>query len=215
MKSATGLETLVAQRIQENMNLQQVLLADTAFQQAVSETGAALANALRERHKVLFFGNGGSAADAQHLAAELAGRFQFERPALAGLALTVNASSLTAIGNDYAFDQIFARQVESVGLPGDAAIGITTSGRSRNVIYAFEAARNRGLLTVALTGRHSDTLRPLADYCLCIPSDNTARIQEAHILIGHILCEIIERELFDKSNCFHPFEPKGMLSADL
>jgi len=197
MKLAVGFETLVAQRIQESLNLQQALLRDFAFQQMVLEIGLALARVLREGHKVLFFGNGGSAADAQHLAAELVGRFQLDRPALAGLALTANTSSLTAIGNDYSFEQVFARPMESLGIPGDAAVGITTSGRSPNVARALEVARTRGLVTVVLTGCNGDALRPLADYLLCIPSSDTARIQEAHILAGHVLCEIVEQELFN------------------
>jgi D-sedoheptulose 7-phosphate isomerase len=198
MKHTLALESLVSRRIQENLELKHALLNDVGFQDLVTEAGAALTQVLRDGKKVLFFGNGGSAADAQHLATELAGRFQLDRRALPGLALTVNTSLLTAIGNDSSFEYVFARQVESLGTPGDAAIGITTSGRSRNVLRGLEAARDRGLLTVALAGRTGGLLEPLTDYCLCIPSDDTARIQEAHILIGHILCEIIERGLFDE-----------------
>ena len=145
MKSAINLEALVSERIQENLDLNRAMLNDVAFQQLVAEAGAALVQVLKEGKKVLFFGNGGSAADAQHLAAELTGRFQLERRALAGLALTANAASMTAIANDYSFEQVYARQVESLGVRGDAAIGITTSGRSRNVVCALEVARaNRG-----------------------------------------------------------------------
>src|SRR5208283_1170142 len=175
------------QRIRDCSTLMETLLRDTVFQQTVREAGAALIRVLRDGHKVLFFGNGGSAADAQHLAAELAGRFHFDRPALAGLALTANTSCLTAIGNDYAFDQIFSRQVESLGVPGDAAFGITTSGRSSNVLRAFETARSRGMITVSMTGKTGEALRNSTDFCLCVPSKDTPRIQEAHILTGHIL----------------------------
>ncbi len=201
MTMANDLETLVAQRIRDCSRLMETLLSDSVFQQTVLQAGTALIRVLRDGHKVLFFGNGGSAADAQHLAAELAGRFQFDRPALAGLALTANTSCLTAIGNDYAFDQIFARQVESLGVPGDAAVGITTSGRSRNVLRALETAKARGMVTVSLTGETGDALRKLTDFCLSIPSKDTARIQEAHILTGHILCEIIEKGLFGEPSC--------------
>lgn len=196
MITANEVETLVARRIRDCSRVTEALLRDSAFQQTLLEAGASLIRVLRDGHKVLFFGNGGSAADAQHLAAELAGKFQFDRPALAGLALTTNTSCLTAIGNDYAFEQIFSRQVESLSAAGDAAVGITTSGRSRNVLRALEAAKSRGMVTVALTGENSDALRHLTDFCLSIPSKDTARIQEGHILTGHILCEIVERGLF-------------------
>jgi len=195
MKSAINLEGLVCERIQENLDLHRTMLNDVAFQRLVAEAGAALMQVLKEGKKVLFFGNGGSAADAQHLAAELVGRFQAERRALGGLALTGNTSSLTAIANDYCFEHVFARQVESLGVLGDAAVGITTSGRSRNVITALETARNHGLVTIALTGRKGEILESSVDFCICVPSEETPRIQEAHILIGHILCEIIERGL--------------------
>jgi D-sedoheptulose 7-phosphate isomerase len=201
MRSAISLESLVCERIQENLDLDRTILNDVAFQEVVAEAGAALMQVLKEGRKVLFFGNGGSAADAQHLAAELTGRFQLQRRALPGLALSVNASSLTAIANDYSFEQVYARQVESLGVAGDAAIGITTSGRSPNVLCALEAARNQGLLTVALTGRGGELLKSLVDFCICVPSEETPRIQEVHILTGHILCEIIERGLFSESSC--------------
>lgn len=201
MRSVINLETLVCERIQENLDLNRTMLNDIAFQQLLVEAGSALMQVLKEGRKVLFFGNGGSAADAQHLAAELTGRFQMQRRALPGLALSVNASSLTAIANDYSFEQVYARQVESLGVPGDAAIGITTSGRSPNVLCALVAARNQGLVTIALTGRRGELLKSLVDFCICVPSEETPRIQEAHILTGHILCEIIERGLFSESSC--------------
>src|SRR5579859_1299700 len=196
MRSGINFEALVSERIQENIGVNQIMLNDVAFQQIIADAGAALMEVLREGKKALFFGNGGSAADAQHLAAELTGRFQVERRALPGLALTVNAASLTAIANDYSFDHVYARQVESLGVQGDAAVGITTSGQSRNVLCALETARKQGLVTVALTGRRGSLLKSLVDFCICIPSDETPRIQEGHILTGHILCEIIERGLF-------------------
>jgi D-sedoheptulose 7-phosphate isomerase len=195
-------EALVRQRIEESLRLKEALLRDTRFQAEIGEVGAVLVRALQRGHKVLFFGNGGSAADAQHLAAELTGKFQLDRPALPGLALTVNTSLLTAVGNDYSFDYVFARQLESLGVPGDVAFAISTSGTSPNVLRGVAAARKKGLVTIALTGRAGGGLKQLVDYCLCIPSDDTPRIQEGHILTGHILGEIVERGLFGEPGCF-------------
>jgi D-sedoheptulose 7-phosphate isomerase len=200
MEPALNLEAIVCARIKENLDLSRRMFNDIAFQQLVAGAGAALARVFKAGNKVLFFGNGGSAADAQHLAAELTGRFQLERPALPALALNVNTSSLTAIANDYSYEQVYARQVESLGVQGDAAIGITTSGQSRNVLRALESARNRGLVTIVLTGDGGAQLKPLVDFCLCVPSEQTPRVQEAHILTGHILCEIIEQGLFGASS---------------
>jgi D-sedoheptulose 7-phosphate isomerase len=172
-----------------------------AQQQAplLAEVAQALIAAFRAGKKVLLCGNGGSAADAQHLAAEFVGKFYFDRPALPAEALTVNTSSLTAIGNDYSFDVVFSRQVEAFGAAGDVLIGITTSGNSRNVVEAFRVARQRGILTVGLTGASGGTLKAAADYCICIASTDTPRIQEHHILVGHILCELVEQALFGEA----------------
>lgn len=145
--------------------------------------------------KILFFGNGGSAADAQHLATELAVRYIGDRPAIAALALTTDTSALTAIGNDLGFEQLFARQIEAVGKPGDVAIGITTSGTSANVIAGLRQAREQGLVAAALTGRQGGDLPGLASPLLIVPSSTTARIQEMHILLGQMLCGALEKEL--------------------
>src|SRR6516162_2195109 len=157
-----------------------------------------LCAALSTGNKVFFFGNGGSAADAQHLAADFVGRFVIDRPALAALALTVNTSSLTAIANDYGFEHIFSRQLEALARAGDAAVGISTSGNSSNVVQGLVAAKRLGLLTVALTGTPGGKLKLSADVdlCLCAPSGETPRIQECHILIGHVMAELVEQELF-------------------
>lgn len=155
-----------------------------------------LARVLREGRKILLFGNGGSAADAQHLAAELVGRFEKDRPGLAALALTTDTSALTALGNDFGFDAVFARQVEALGQAGDAAVAISTSGNSTNLIEAVRAARELGLITVGLLGREGGALKHMVDFSLVVPGPRTARIQEVHILAGHLLCEAIERELF-------------------
>ena len=154
----------------------------------------------RNRGKVLLFGNGGSAADAQHIAAELCGRFYLDRAPLPALALHSNASLLTAIGNDISFDEIFARQVQALAVAGDLAIGISTSGKSENVIRGIMAAKSRGSRTVGLTGSTGGRLKELVDCCICVPSADTPRIQEVHILIGHIICELVEAQMA-VSNC--------------
>ncbi len=146
--------------------------------------------------KTVLAGNGGSAADAQHIAAELVGRYGFDRPSIPSLALTTDTSNLTAIGNDYGYDQVFSRQLEGMGQEGDIFIGISTSGNSVNIIKAFESAKQKGIFTVALTGRDGGEMGKLADIALIVPSDSTPRIQESHILIGHIICDIIEKEIF-------------------
>lgn len=149
-------------------------------------------NALAGGGRIFWLGNGGSAADSQHLASELVGRFERERPGLAAIALTTDSSALTAIGNDYGFDQVFARQVEALCRPGDLVIGISTSGNSPNVLRAMEMARAMGVGTAGLSGRDGGRLKGLVDACLVAPADNTARIQEVHLLAGHILCDLVE-----------------------
>ncbi len=146
--------------------------------------------------KTILAGNGGSAADAQHIAAELVGRYGFDRPSIPSLALTTDTSCLTAIGNDYGYEQIFSRQLEGMGQAGDIFIGISTSGNSLNIIKAFESAKKKDIYTVALVGRDGGKMATMADASIIIPSDSTPRIQESHILIGHILCDIIEKEIF-------------------
>ena len=151
--------------------------------------------AVRGGNKILFFGTGGSAADAQHLATELTGRFSKNRDPIAGLALTTDSSALTAIGNDLGFEELFARQIAALGRPGDVAIGITTSGNSANVIRALERAREMGLVAAALTGNDGGALKGVADPLLVVPSKVTARIQEMHITLGQMLCAALEQEL--------------------
>jgi D-sedoheptulose 7-phosphate isomerase len=184
---------LIQQRIRTSIAVKQELLKQSALLAQVAEK---LIEAYEAGKKILLFGNGGSAADAQHIAAELVGKYYMDRRPLPAEALTVNTSSLTAIGNDYAFERIFARQVEALGNPGDVAIGISTSGNSPNVIEAIRAAKKKGMITIGLTGAEGGRLKNEVDYCICVPSKDTPRIQEAHILIGHIWCELIERALF-------------------
>jgi len=151
-------------------------------------------------NKLLFFGNGGSAADAQHLAAEFVNRYVMDRPPLPAIALTTDASVLTSVSNDFAFNEIFAKQIRALGKERDVAIGITTSGNSPNVVKAFEVAKEMGMKTIALTGNDGGIIAKMADFPLIVPSTSTPRIQEAHILIGHILCEMVEHYLFFKVN---------------
>jgi len=188
--------SLAVARIRDGAAVMQQLLESEEYLSVVVAAADAMTKGLRSGNKILFFGNGGSAADAQHLAAELSGRFMRERPSLSGWALTTNSSALTAIGNDYSFEDIFARQLEGIGSTGDIAFAISTSGNSLNVIKAVEVARRRNLISIALAGKSGGRLRDLVDHCICIPSDHTPRIQEAHILTGHILCELIEEEMF-------------------
>jgi D-sedoheptulose 7-phosphate isomerase len=161
----------------------------------MSAAAAALISAYGGGHKALFFGNGGSAADAQHMAAEFVGRYLCERRPLPALALNANSSAVTAIGNDYGFDQVFARQLAALAKPGDVAVGISTSGNSGNVVEAILVAREHGLLSIALTGASGGRLRDIADIVIAVPSDETPRIQECHILVGHALADAVERAM--------------------
>lgn len=178
-------------------NMKRCLEVHTRFVEsclpALTTAADALISAYRSGHKALFFGNGGSAADAQHLAAEFLGRYLRERGPLAALALHCNSSALTAIGNDYGYDHVFSRQLEALAVPGDVAFGISTSGNSRNVLEAMACARRLGLVTIALTGSSGGKLRSLADILIAVPSEETPRIQECHILAGHALCDAVEQ----------------------
>jgi D-sedoheptulose 7-phosphate isomerase len=170
--------------------------AAESLSEAVAAAAAAVTAALRAGRKVLLCGNGGSASDAQHIAAELAGRLRLERRGLPAVALTVNPSVLTALSNDYGYDMVFARQVEALGGEGDVLVGISTSGTSANVVSALMAARAGGLTTVGLVGSNPGEMAGLCDHLVAVPSDDTQRIQEIHIAAGHAICEIVESELF-------------------
>ena len=191
------LNDLVLDRIQRSIEVKQALLKDATFRELLTRAALEIVKSLRAGGKVLFFGNGGSAADAQHLAAEFTGRYLKERRALPALALHGNSSAVTAIGNDYGFDLVFARQMEALGKEGDVAVGISTSGNSRNVLRALDVAKSKGIFTVALTGASGGLMKKIAHCTLCIPSEETPRIQECHILTGHIICEIAEEMLFE------------------
>ncbi len=181
--------------ISASIETKNTLLADTDRLETLLEVAGVASSTLASGHKIMLCGNGGSAADSQHIAAELIGRFERERASMAAIALTTDTSALTAIGNDYGYDQVFSRQVEGLGQPGDLLIGISTSGNSANVVRAMQVAQAKDIRTVALVGdKPGGAMQGIADYVLAAPSTNTARIQECHILMMHILCQLVELE---------------------
>ncbi len=184
--------------IEGSVDVKQKILADYSLMERIQVVTDTITACLRAGGKVLFCGNGGSAADAQHLAAELSGRFYYDRPPLPAEALHVNTSFLTAVANDYSYDEIFARLVIGQGREGDVLVGLSTSGNSPNVMRAFEVAHEIGMISVAFTGSSGGKLAPMADYLLNVPSNDTPRIQESHIMIGHIICELVEKRIFPK-----------------
>jgi D-sedoheptulose 7-phosphate isomerase len=181
--------------IEASVATHQRLLDSEATVRLIADVTELIVKAMQQGQKLLLFGNGGSAADAQHIAAEFVGRFAIERAALPAFALSVNTSCLTAIGNDYGFDRVFSRQIEAFGKPGDVAMGISTSGNSPNVLLGLAKAKEIGLTTVALTGDSGGEMKSEADYCICAPSSETPRIQECHILIGHAIAELVEKAI--------------------
>lgn len=184
--------TNILQALQDH----QQVMADVAhLVPQIEEVAEYLVKTVQNNRKIFWMGNGGSAADAQHLAAELIGRFKQERPAIPSIALTTDTSILTCISNDYDFNKVFSRQIEALCHADDVVIGISTSGNSKNILNGIQAAKEKGAFTIGLTGKTGGQLAQLADCCLQIPSDNTARIQEAHIFIGHCICEWIENKL--------------------
>ena len=186
----------IIRSIEESIQVKQLILQDIDLVKKISTVADMMCASLRNQGKIHFCGNGGSAADAQHLAAELSGRFYFDRPPLNAEALHCHTSYLTAVGNDYGYEFIFSRLLAGTGHAGDVLVGISTSGNSQNIVKAFEKAREMGIKTVALTGRGGGKMKELADLCLNVPSTDTPRIQESHIMIGHIICELIETDLF-------------------
>ena len=184
----------IVKRIEENIGVKKSILNDTHLIDTIERAATVVVTAIKNGNKVIFCGNGGSAADSQHLAAELIGKFYFNRRSLPAVSLTVNTSIITAIGNDFGFDKVFARQLEGIGKAGDVLIGLSTSGNSENVVEAFRLAKEIGIITIAFTGESGGILRNLADILINVPSNDTPRIQEAHILIGHIICELVEKE---------------------
>ena len=187
---------IISAAIGQSVAVKQLIQADEVLLETISMVAVRCTDALSRGNKIMFCGNGGSAADAQHLAAELSGRFYRDRPPLAAIALTVNTSFLTAVANDYSFDEVFARMVKSIGHQGDVLIGLSTSGNSENVIRAIQQAKVMRILGVGLTGKDGGKIAASSDVLIRVPSTDTPRIQESHILIGHILCEIIEKSMF-------------------
>jgi len=188
----------VKRSINDSIAAKQAILEDSDFLARIEQIADVMVKALREGKRVLWCGNGGSAADAQHLAAELSGRFNYDRPPLNSEALHCNTSYLTAVANDYGYDLIYSRMIDGACHPGDVLVGISTSGNSKNICNAFAKARELGVITVAMTGESGGKMKALADYLLNVPSIDTPRIQECHILLGHIICEIVESTIFPK-----------------
>ena len=188
----------IIESIKESIEVKQKILSNSVLISEIRKVSAACTNAFSRGNKVLFCGNGGSAADAQHLAAELTGRFYYDRPPLPSEALHVNTSYLTAVANDYSYDEVYARILRGKGRKGDVLIGISTSGNSKNIIRAFKTARELGIITIGLTGESGGKMKDLSDFLIQVPSTDTPRIQEAHIMIGHIICELVESTLFPK-----------------
>jgi D-sedoheptulose 7-phosphate isomerase len=202
------------QLIQTEINKLSTLLLQMQQDAALLNTVQAIADtcidALQQGKKILFAGNGGSAADSQHLAAELVSRLRYNRPGLASIALTTDTSALTAIGNDYAFDHIFARQIEAIGQAGDVFIGISTSGKSPNILKAFDAARKKGLITIGFAGASAPLMTERCQFVMNIPAKETPKIQECHIMFGHIICAIIEDVIFGAE-----YDPMRQKAADV
>ena len=206
----SGLNAFVRKRIQDSIDVQQQLMH---IEGACADVAWELVRAFQGGHKLILFGNGGSAGEAQHIAAEFVGRFYRERRALPACALTVDTSALTAIGNDFTFDQVFSRQLEALGQPGDIAIGMSTSGRSANVVEALRTARRRGLVAVAMTGQDGGPAQSESDYCVRVPTRDTPRVQEAHLLMGHIWSEFVERMLFGAADAAEHDEVAQLLTT--
>lgn len=190
--------TRIKQVIEESLSLKTLLLKDEAFLNEIEKVKDVMVKALNDGKKILWCGNGGSAADSQHLAAEFSGRFYYDRPPLRSEALHVNTSYLTAVANDYSYDVIYSRMVKAMGDKGDVLVGISTSGNSKNIVLAFEQAKENGMISIGFTGNGGGKMKEKADYILDIPSKDTPRVQECHIMVGHILCELVEAEIFPR-----------------
>lgn len=190
------MEGTISDQIESSVSLTQKIAGSQVIQSQIRESCRLLISSLGRGNKILFAGNGGSAAHAQHLAAELVNKFYFDREGLPGIALTTDSSILTSIANDYGYEKIFTRQLQALGKEGDVFVCLSTSGNSDNIIEALEECRQKKITSIGFTGASGGRMRDLCDICICIPSDDTPRIQEMHILIGHIICSIAEREIF-------------------
>lgn len=193
-----NLNSYIKEHFQESILVKEQILKDEKLIILIKNASLEVIKAYKNGNKTLLAGNGGSAADAQHIAGEFVSRFYFDRPGIASIALTTDTSILTAIGNDYGYENLFARQVQAQGVKGDVFIGISTSGNSKNILKALELCKQKEIISIGLSGASGGAMNELCDYCIKVPSTCTPRIQEAHILIGHIICAIVEEELFGK-----------------
>lgn len=191
-----SISEFTVEQIAESIGVKQDILNNKELTSLIEEISIKAIELYESGKKIMLAGNGGSAADAQHIAGELVSRFYFDRPGLPALALTTDSSILTAIGNDYGYEKLFSRQIQANGVAGDMFVGISTSGNSQNILEALKECKNQKITTVGLTGAHGGKMEELCDYCIKVPSTETPRIQEAHILIGHIICSIVEEALF-------------------
>ena len=194
------MQEIIKNHIKESVELKQRLLESPALLSGIEKSARAIISAFKDKKKLLLAGNGGSAADAQHITAEFVNRFKFDRKGLPAISLTTDTSILTSIGNDYGFEKLFTRQIDALGNSGDVFIAISTSGNSSNIIEALEACREEKITTIGLTGCAGGRMKDMCDICIIVPSDETPRIQEVHILIGHIICSIVEEELFGNNS---------------
>lgn len=193
-----NLNSYIKEHFQESILVKEQILKDENLITLIKNASLEVIKAYKNGNKTLLAGNGGSAADAQHIAGEFVSRFYFDRPGIASIALTTDTSILTAIGNDCGYENLFARQVQAQGVKGDVFIGISTSGNSKNILKALELCKQKEIISIGLSGANGGDMNELCDYCIKVPSTCTPRIQEAHILIGHIICAIVEEELFGK-----------------
>jgi len=188
----------ISSQVKKSIEVKQKLLDNQELMDLIQEVASKCVKVYKNGNKTLIAGNGGSAADAQHIAGEFVSRFYFDRPGLASIALTTDTSIMTAIGNDYGYEKLFSRQLQANGIKGDMFIGISTSGNSANVIEALKECKEKGIITVGLTGEKGGKMAEMCDFCIKVPSNETPRVQEAHILIGHIVCAVVEEAIFGK-----------------
>ena len=189
-------QDLIRRNISDSITVKQELLQDDDIMVDIIKVAELIVEAFNNGNKLLFCGNGGSAADAQHLAAEFSGRYYLNRPPLHAEALHTDTSFMTAVSNDFSFDEVYARLIQGIGKQGDILIGMSTSGNSKNIIKALEEAKKKNIITIGLTGKVKGNMIPYCDYLINIPSDDTPRIQECHLMLGHAICEMVEKELF-------------------
>lgn len=192
------MDKFISNQVKKSYEIKKLIFENNELMHLIQDVSQKAIEIYKKGNKTLIAGNGGSAADAQHIAGEFVSKFYFDRPGLASIALTTDTSIITAIGNDYGYEKLFSRQVQANGVQGDMFIGISTSGNSKNIIEALNECKKKGIITVGLTGENGGKMDELCDFCIKVPSNETPRIQESHILIGHIICAVVEEELFGK-----------------